>query len=90
MCFFQYFDEGANVWIGGTDEHLEDNWIWATSARPIDALFSDWSTAYGGQPDNYGGQHCLKYSEAGSAHDGHWNDNDCGASYMYFCEYRDT
>ena len=82
-------EENADVWIGGTDEHMEGDWIWATSGRPIDDLFSDWSTAFNGQPDNSGGdQDCLKFSRASSSHNGKWNDYDCFSSSMYFCEYR--
>lgn len=44
------------VWLGGTDEKSEGNWIWLNSGLPIDTKLAEWgSGSLGKEPDNDGG-----------------------------------
>ena len=78
----QAFLLNDELWLGGSDQINESDWIWVTSmAHYSTGLFTDW---HAGQPDNSGGkEHCLHLYVS---FDYHWNDAPCSGSKRYVCE----
>lgn len=71
-----------DFWIGGTDEVLEGQWIWASKATPI--TYSNW---YPGAPDSYEPrkENCLEIIKWAN-HIGEWNDDHCSDESHFICE----
>lgn len=70
------------LWLGGSDQLEESDWIWVTSMTHFSTgLYTDWHV---GQPNNAGrGEHCLHlYTE----YNYHWNDSPCSVLMRYVCE----
>ena len=71
----------AGIWLGGTDEAKEGDWLWMPSGRQV-LYYSAWAN---GQPDNYAGnENCLIYMHNTRA----WDDLDCDNEqvYRWICE----
>jgi hypothetical protein len=68
---------GSGPWIGGTDEAVENNFVWV-SGEPFSYQHFD-----GGQPDDAGGaEDYIQYFN-----NGFWNDRDGGAQLQYIVEF---
>ncbi|XP_060948774.1 lactose-binding lectin l-2-like [Limanda limanda] len=68
------------TWIGLSDLHLEDSWMWSDGSA-VDFTF--WSS---GQPDNsQGGEHCGHNNHI---NDKKWNDYNCSDNYPSVCASR--
>jgi hypothetical protein len=73
----------VDVWLGGTDQEVEDDWHWITG-EPMN--FEGWrldplepNNGNGNGPEN-----CM-IMEADSA-TGTWDDRDCAKTFPYVCE----
>lgn len=66
-CFFLF-----SVWLDGTDEKVEGQWIWYTTGQNIN--YFNWSP---GQPDHYFGKHSENCMEYGPTYNMQWNDAPC-------------
>ena len=71
--------KGEKVWIGGTDEDIEDTWKWSSTGTVLS--YRNWAS---GEPNNKGGEHCLQTKNE----KGEWNDEDCNDPWWYVCERR--
>uniref|UniRef100_A0A8C9R7T0 C-type lectin domain-containing protein n=1 Tax=Scleropages formosus TaxID=113540 RepID=A0A8C9R7T0_SCLFO len=82
-CFVQNVTRGLGnnfplAWIGGTDAP-QGKWIWV-DGTPFD--FTKWAP---GQPDNYGGEHCLEMNFGDQKL---WNDIPCKKHNPSVCARR--
>jgi hypothetical protein len=64
------------VWIGATDEAIDDDWRWVTG-EPFD--YTHWRS---GEPNGEASANCLlaNWQNVG------WNDEDCATVWAYVCE----
>jgi cysteine-rich repeat protein len=72
-------------WLGLTDAVTEGSYKWV-SGEPFS--YSNWKS---GEPNNSGNEDCVEYRWScsffgGCSPDG-WNDQSCGTSLSYVCEY---
>lgn len=72
----------GHLWVGGSDQLKESDWIWVTSKIHFStSLYTDWHV---GQPDNNGGwDNCLQLATEMNYH---WNDARCSDLMRYVCE----
>jgi hypothetical protein len=74
--------EGANLWIGATDEVTERTWRWVTG-EPF--VYNNWATQ---MPDN--ASQGQNYAIFWDLDPGRWDDNGlpvCDCKYMFVCEW---
>ena len=73
-----------HVWLGGSDQLKEADWIWVTSRTHFSSgLYTDWHVR---QPTNAGGvEHCLHMH---TEYRYHWNDDPCSTLHRYVCEVK--
>lgn len=91
----------ASVWLGGTDQGVEGNWIWdganvgtgaqfwsgAANGTPIGGQYTNWGTSPA-EPDNSGGQdHLTIIIKPTAVNYGLWNDLISTNSIYYLIEY---
>lgn len=70
------FTFAGSTWIGLNDQSTEGTYVW-DHGNPFS--YSNWA---GGQPDNSGNQDCASIQTNRT-----WNDDTCGSSTDYLCEY---
>ncbi|XP_038144840.1 lactose-binding lectin l-2-like [Cyprinodon tularosa] len=68
------------TWIGLTDIHREEGWIWSDGSK---YNFSCWSQ---GEPSNGGGSEHCGHTNYGDQF--YWNDVSCSRTYAFVCESR--
>ncbi|XP_038063241.1 hepatic lectin-like [Patiria miniata] len=69
------------VWIGCTDKHTEDQWMYAADAGK-ECKFVSWAT---GEPNGQNlGEDCAQMWDSRA---GQWVDIGCSAHASVFCEY---
>lgn len=67
----------CGVWIGGTDQNTESEFIWSRSGNKI--TFTQWSI---GNPKNFLNEDCIEIH----ASNGEWNDRTCDSTISFICE----
>lgn len=67
----------CGVWIGGTDQNTESEFIWSRSGNKI--TFTQWSI---GSPNNLFNEDCIEMYSS----NGEWNDKRCGSTISFICE----
>ncbi|CAC5360534.1 MRC [Mytilus coruscus] len=74
----------SDYWIGGTDEKIEGEWIWAESGKPL--TYTNWVP---GTPDLHlpREEHCLEIVKWKN-HVGQWNDDYCIDPSYFICEMK--
>lgn len=85
----KFLDTSGNiesVWIGLSDEMIEDTWVWADGS-PLRPGYENWGSD---NPNNYNGdQGCVVIQMGyvyGFAYNGQWNDWSCyDDPYPYIC-----
>lgn len=65
------------VWIGGSDQNIEDDFIWSRSGNKI--TFEHWSPR---EPNNLGDEDCVEMSASNCK----WNDKSCDSKIPFICE----
>jgi hypothetical protein len=68
---------GIDAWIGGTDQAVEDDWVWLTG-EPMD--YENWRE---GEPNDSGGEDCMIVE---GENGGLWDDRGCDDLYPVICE----
>ena len=70
------------LWIGATDDIVENTWLWYGIDKPLAQGYTNWAH---NQPDNGEGDHdedcvCIRSS------DWKWHDYSCHEKMFYACE----
>lgn len=77
--------QGANLWIGATDEVRERSWRWVTG-EPF--VYNNWATQ---MPDN--ASQGQNYAIFWDLDPGRWDDNGlpvCDCKYVFVCEWENV
>jgi len=71
---------GAQKWIGATDEKSEGQWLWSDGSRVSPKSWTHWT---GEGPDNaHRVEHCATINS-----DAKWADHYCREKYPFVCQY---
>ena len=74
---------GKNYWLGANDSAVEGVYKWVTSGKPVIGGYTPWAW---NQPDNVGGQDCLRYWNDDPFYPQLWDDVHCDDRYEFICE----
>ena len=77
-------DLKEQAWLGGSDSDTEGTWVWDDGTGNIDNLYSNWAP---GEPNNSGGQDCMKMYLIETDNPGKWDDTDCSKTHRFVCNY---
>lgn len=77
-----YLSSAKGIWLGGTDAHLEGNWIWVHSQQPVESYITHWDD---GEPNSYWktNEDCLELRKLVKYL---WNDSPCTSKNAFICE----
>lgn len=86
MCFYAAWHK-ASMWIGGTDQVIENQWRWLETGTPINSGNTKWAP---GQPDGADSANCVfmayQVNNMTNNRELVWFDDRCNHPHGYICE----